>query len=277
VRVRMGLVLAHDGGALPQLLRPIRLGLGAVLGSGGQWVSWIHIEDLVRLLEFAIDTPRASGALNAVSPEPVTHRQFQEALAQQMRRPLWLHIPAFVLRLALGEMAQLLVDGQRVVPTRATTLGFKFRHRRIHDALTALLGSTNTDEVPTEVYFNGDCPVCRTEMTHYASLCANSQSNFRFIDSMQQPDEFVQCGLRREHLERRVYLRDANGRILSGLPALVHLWSRIPQYRWLSKVLALPVLRAISTLLYDHVIAPSLAFWAARRAVNRAPMRHGWF
>jgi uncharacterized protein (TIGR01777 family) len=277
VRVRMGLVLANDGGALPQLLRPIRLGLGAVLGSGAQWVSWIHIEDLVRLLEFAIDTPRVSGALNAVSPEPVTHRLFQEALARQIRRPLWLRVPAFVLRVALGEMAQLLVDGQRVVPTRATTLGFNFRHRRIRDALKSLLGTTNSDSAPTEVYFNGDCPVCRTEMTHYANVCANSQAKFRFIDSMQRPDEFVECGLRREHLERRVYLRDADGRILSGMPALVHLWSRMPRYRWVSRVLALPVLRPLSTLLYDHVIAPSLAFWATRDRVSRAPVRHGWF
>src|SRR6202043_102271 len=115
---------------------------------------------------------------------------------------------------------------QRVVPTRATTIGFKFRHGRIHDALRVLLDATNSDDVPTEVYFNGDCPVCRTEMTHYKNLCANSQSNFLFIDSMQRPNEFSQCGLRREHLERRVYLRDANGRILSGMPALLHLWSK---------------------------------------------------
>jgi predicted DCC family thiol-disulfide oxidoreductase YuxK len=271
-------VLANDGGALPHFLRPIRLGLGAVLGSGAQWVSWIHIEDLVRLLEFAIDTPRASGALNAVSPNPVTHRQFQEALAQQTRRPLWLRVPAFVLRVGLGEMAQLLVDGQRVVPTRATALGFEFRYRRIRDALRMLLGTTASGGVPTEVYFNGDCPVCRSEMAHYANLCASSQPKFRFIDSMQRPDEFVECGLRLEHLERRVYLREADGRILSGMPALVHLWSRMPEYRWLSRVLALPVLRPISALLYDHVIAPSLALWATTRRVgNRASARHGWF
>jgi uncharacterized protein (TIGR01777 family) len=277
VRVRIGLVLGNDGGALPQMLRPIRLGLGAVLGSGAQWVSWIHIEDLVRLLEFAIDTPRVSGALNAVSPEPVTHRRFQETAAQQLRRPLWLRAPAFMLRAALGEMAQLLVDGQRVVPTRATALGFKFRYRRIQDALKELLGVRTADCMPSEVYFNGDCPVCRAEMTHYASLCANSQPEFRFIDSMQRPNELVSCGLRREHLERRVYLRDAGGRILSGMPALVHLWSTMPEYRWLSKVFALPLLRPVSTLVYDHVVAPSLAFWATRRVVSRASARHGWF
>jgi uncharacterized protein (TIGR01777 family) len=277
VRVRIGLVLADDGGALPQLLRPIRLGLGAVLGSGAQWVSWIHIEDVVRLFEFAIDTPRVTGALNAVSPEPVTHRQFQEALAGQMKRPLWLRVPAFALRVALGEMAQLLVDGQRVVPTRATTLGFKFRHRRIHDALAELLGITESDGVPADVFFNGDCPVCRTKMTHYANIAANSQCKLKFFDSMQRPDEFVECGLRREHLERRVYLRDADGRILSGMPALVHLWSKMPEYQWLSRILTLPVLRPLSTILYDHMVAPSLAFWANRHPVNRARVRHGWF
>jgi uncharacterized protein len=277
VRVRIGLVLGNDGGALPQLLRPLYFGLGAVLGSGAQWVSWIHIEDLVRLFEFALDTPRASGALNAVSPEPVPHRQFHEALALQLRRPLWLRVPALLLRAALGEMAQLLVDGQRVVPTRATMLGFKFRHPCIQDALKDLLGAGTPDSVPTEVYFNGDCPVCRTEMTHYANLCANRQPTFQFIDSMERPNEFLACGLRREHLGRRVYLRDADGRILSGMPALVHLWSRMPEYRWLSRTLALPVLKPISNFVYDHVVAPGLAFWATRRALSRVPVRHGWF
>lgn len=277
VRVRIGLVLGMDGGALPQLLMPIRMGLGAILGNGAQWVSWIHIDDLIRLFEFAIDTPRVSGALNAVSPEPVTHRQFQHALAQQLRRPLWLRAPSLVIRALLGEMAQLLVDGQRVVPARAAALGFKFRYRRLQDALAVLLGPETSDSAPAKVYFNGDCPVCRTEMTHYARLCAQSQASFRFLDSMQSPDEFLECGLRREHLERRVYLRDAGGRILSGMTALIYLWSRMPGYRWLSRVLGLPVIRTLSDLLYDHAVAPSLAFWATRAVVSRAPVRHGWF
>lgn len=277
VRMRIGLVLGDDGGALPQLIRPVRFGLGAILGSGAQWVSWIHVDDLIRLFEFVIDTPRASGALNACSPEPVTHRQFQQALARQLRRSLWLRAPGFVVRALLGEMAQLLVDGQRVVPTRAVTLGFQFRYCRIRDALAPLLGPQDSDGAPAEVYFNGDCPVCRTEMTHYARLCAESQVAFRFVDSMQQSSQFLQCGLRREHLERRVYLREADGRILSGMPALVHLWSRMPGYRWLSRVFGLPVLQPLSNLLYDHVIAPSLAFWGSRRMLSQASARHGWF
>jgi len=277
VRLRIGLVLGKDGGALPQLLRPIRFCLGAILGDGAQWVSWIHIDDLIRLFEFAIDTPRVSGALNAVSPEPVTHRQFQHALAQQLRRPLWLRAPAFVLRALLGEMSQLLVDGQRVVPARASTLGFKFRYRRIGPAVAALLGAETSDDAPAEVYFNGDCPVCRTEMTHYARLCAESHAAVRFVGSIRRPSEFLGCGLRREHLERRVYLREAGGRILSGMPALIYLWSRIPRYRWLSRALRLPLVEPLSNLLYDHVIAPSLAFWATRRGLSQAAVRHGWF
>lgn len=277
VRMRIGLVLGNDGGALPQLLRPVRIGLGAILGTGAQWMSWIHIEDLIRLFEFAIDTPRASGALNAVSPEPVTHRQFQEALARQLRRPLWLRAPAFAIRVLLGEMAQMLVDGQRVVPARATNLGFRFRHQRIREALSDLLDTESSEAVPTEVYFNGDCPVCRAEMTHYARICARDQPTIQFVDSMRRPDEFLQCGLRREHLERRVYLRDADGRILSGMPALVYMWSRMPKYRSLSRVVSLPVLATLSSLLYDHVIAPSLAFWATRRVEWRTQTRHGWF
>jgi predicted DCC family thiol-disulfide oxidoreductase YuxK len=269
VRMRIGLVLGNDGGAFPQLVRPVRFGLGAVLGSGSQWVSWIHIDDLVRLFEFAIDTPRVNGALNAVSPEAVTHRQFQRAMAKQLRRPVWFRVPAVLLRAALGEMAQLLVDGQRVVPARAAVLGFKFHHRRIAHALRALLGPARGGGVPTAVYFNGACPVCRSEMTHYANLCATDQPEVQFIDSIQRPGDLVECGLRIEHLKRRVYLRDAEGRILSGMPALVHLWSRIPKYRWLSDVLTLPLIRPLSTLVYDHAIAPGLALWADTRIAQR--------
>jgi uncharacterized protein (TIGR01777 family) len=139
VLLRTGLVLGRDGGALPQLARPVRLGIGAVLGSGKQWMSWIHIADLIGLIEFALDRPEVEGAVNAVSPAPATHREFQQQLGKTLRRPIWLWAPAGLLRIALGEMAQLLVDGQRVVPARATTLGFTFRYSTLAKALDDLL------------------------------------------------------------------------------------------------------------------------------------------
>lgn len=140
VRMRIGFVLGRDGGALPQLLLPVRLFAGAILGRGTQWVSWIHISDLVRLLEFALDTTSVSGPINAVAPMAVTHGQFQRTLAAVLHRPLWLRVPAFILRAMLGEMAQLLVDGQHVVPRRAIEAGFTFRFRQLSAALTDLLG-----------------------------------------------------------------------------------------------------------------------------------------
>jgi uncharacterized protein len=140
VKLRLGLVLGRDGGALPQLARPHRFGMCAVLGSGSQWMSWIHIEDAVRLFELALDRPEVQGAMNAVSPEPLKHLEMQRAIAHTLHRPLWLRVPAFALRAGLGEMAQLLVDGQRVMPNRALSLGFEFRYPRATEALGDLLG-----------------------------------------------------------------------------------------------------------------------------------------
>jgi uncharacterized protein (TIGR01777 family) len=271
VRLRIGLVLGRDGGALPRFAHPARVGLGAILGTGAQWMSWIHIDDLVRLVEFTLDTPRISGAVNAVAPEPVTHREFQTSLGRTLHRPIWLRIPAAPLRWTLGEMAELLLEGQRVLPVRANALGFQFRHRTVTSALQQLLSAGGSEQTPAAVYFNGDCPVCRTEMGHYATLCTRRAPTWRFIDSMQQPDDFAACGLRREHLERRVYLRETSGRILSGVPALLQLWSAMPEYRRLARLLSLPLIRPVCVLFYDHLIAPSLTRWAKRRSAGRRP------
>jgi uncharacterized protein len=157
VKMRIGLVLGRDGGALPQLAMPVRLGLGAVLGDGKQAVSWIHIDDLVRLFEFALDTPMLRGALNAVSPRAATHAQLQRMIANVLHRPMWLRIPAFMVRALLGEMSQLLVDGQHVIPARATGAGFDFKHPNLGEALTHLLGHSRPFELTSgEIYYNSE-------------------------------------------------------------------------------------------------------------------------
>jgi uncharacterized protein (TIGR01777 family) len=271
VRLRIGVVMGRDGGALPQLARPHRFGLGAVLGSGAQWISWIHIEDLIRLFELMLDTPAARGAFNAVSPAPLTHLEMQRAIARVLHRPLWLRVPAFLVRAGLGEMAQLLVDGQRVVPQNALALGFEFRYSQADAALESLLGRADLkiDATAADIYFNGDCPVCRTEMNHYARLCSGTRPGMRFVDSMQRPNDLAECGLRGEHLARRVYVRDATGKLISGMPAIIAIWDRIPGYQGLARVVSWPVLRQASVLIYDHVVAPALAFWASRRNAAR--------
>jgi uncharacterized protein (TIGR01777 family) len=142
--VRFGVVLGSDGGALPALARPVRLYAGTVLGTGRQWLSWIHVEDLIALLMFALERRTLTGAINATAPMPVRYDEFMAALAAALRRPLWpLHVPSGLVRLALGELAELFVDGQRVLPARATELGFAFRYPNVTAALAAIYGGAS--------------------------------------------------------------------------------------------------------------------------------------
>lgn len=267
VRLRIGLVLGSDGGALPRLAMPLRLGVGAVLGSGRQWVSWIHIVDLVRLFEFVLDLPTLRGPINAVAPQPARHLDVQRALARTLDRPLWFRIPRALLSAMLGEMAQLLLDGQRVLPARALAAGFAFRHERIDTALADLVGKTRPRDAaePARIYYNGECPVCRAEMTHYEKVCNREAMPVTFVDATKAPNDLAACGLRSEHLERRVYLRGAGGRMVSGLAALIELWRRMPRYRWLARAVSVPGVRQASTAFYDLALAPALAHWARSR------------
>ena len=137
--MRTGLVLARDGGALPQMLLPFRFGAGGPLGSGRQYWPWIHRDDWVALVRWTIDTPSAHGPINATAPHPVTNAAFAKALGRALHRPVFMPAPAFALRIALGEMADaLLLSGQRAVPAKVERLGFRFRFSRLDDALRAI-------------------------------------------------------------------------------------------------------------------------------------------
>lgn len=141
VCIRTGLVLDKDGGALPRMLPPFKLGIGGPLGSGRQYYPWIHVADWISLVRWTIDNPAATGAINGTAPTPVTNAEFTRALGRALHRPAFMPAPAFALRLALGEMADaLLLSGQRAVPARAERLGFKFRHADLDEALRSVLG-----------------------------------------------------------------------------------------------------------------------------------------
>ncbi|MCA9654831.1 MAG: TIGR01777 family protein [Myxococcales bacterium] len=133
--LRIGIVLDGEGGALATMRPAFAMGLGAVLGSGRQAMSFIHLHDLVELLVRAIEDERYRGPINAVAPEALDNRTFTRALARALGRPAWLRVPAFVLRLGMGQAAQILLHGQRVLPRRAHALGFRFRYPRLDDAL----------------------------------------------------------------------------------------------------------------------------------------------
>lgn len=139
VCVRTGIVLARDGGALPKMLPPFRVGAGGPVGSGRQYWSWIHRQDWIDLVRFAIRDPAVTGPLNATAPAPVTNAEFARALGRVLRRPAVMPAPAFALKLLLGEMAEaLLLSGQRAVPAKAERLGYAFTFARLDDALRAL-------------------------------------------------------------------------------------------------------------------------------------------
>lgn len=139
VLLRLGIVLARDGGALARMLTPFRLGLGGPVGSGDQGVSWIHIADLVRLIEFAARSDVLRGPVNAVAPQPASNREFARTLASVLHRPAWLPMPGWLLRLVLGEVADVLLTGQYAIPRAAEEAGFEFRFPTLRSALEDLL------------------------------------------------------------------------------------------------------------------------------------------
>ncbi|CAN5876443.1 TIGR01777 family oxidoreductase [soil metagenome] len=140
VILRTGTVLEPSGGALAQMMTPFRLFAGGPLGSGRQYMSWIHREDWVEMVRWIVQAPDASGVLNATAPHPVTNRQFARALGRALRRPALLPAPSLALKLVVGEFAQYVLTGQRVFPERALALGYHFRYPELDMAFRGMFG-----------------------------------------------------------------------------------------------------------------------------------------
>ena len=140
--VRFGMVLGLGGGALPKMSLPFKLFLGGPVLPGTQFVSWIHLEDLARLILFLITHQGMTGPVNAVAPEAVTMQDFCVALGKAMNRPSWFPVPEFVLRMALGELSTMLTTGQRVYPTKALQGGFSYTYPTLQPALNAIFGKS---------------------------------------------------------------------------------------------------------------------------------------
>ncbi len=135
VLLRIGVVLDKEGGALTAMLTPFKLGVGGPVGSGRQWMPWVHHADLVGLLLLGLDRADAGGPINGTAPQPVTNKEFGKALGRALHRPAFLPTPGFALRLMLGEVADVIVNGQRVRPREALRLGYQFRFPTIEEAL----------------------------------------------------------------------------------------------------------------------------------------------
>lgn len=146
--LRTGIVLAPKGGMLSKLLPIFELGLGATMGSGKQYISWIHIDDMVRSIYFLLNTSHVSGAVNMTSPTPITNQQFSKSLAKALKRPCLFNVPTLAISLLMGEASTLIVDGQRAIPQKLESSGYVFRHSDIDRALGSIC--------------NGDKPSCNS-------------------------------------------------------------------------------------------------------------------
>ena len=137
--IRTGLVVGAKGGFLKRMLLPFKLGLGGRLGDGSQWMSWIHMQDYIRIMQRMLETNSLEGIFNATAPNPVSNDQFTRCLAKVLNRPAFLPVPAFVLNVLLGEMSELLLGGQRVLPKRLQQENFKFEFTSLEQALQDVL------------------------------------------------------------------------------------------------------------------------------------------
>ena len=133
-------MLERSGGALPEMMRPFRFFAGGPIGSGRQYVSWIHRLDWIEIVRWIVETPVVNGPVNATAPQPVTNRHFARALGQAMHRPSLIPAPGFALKIVLGEIADSVLTGQRVLPARAQKDGFHFRYPEIEQAFRGIFG-----------------------------------------------------------------------------------------------------------------------------------------
>lgn len=266
-RLRAGLVFGRQGGALPQLARSARMRMALILGRGTQWLSWIHSDDLVRLIERCVDDREWSGAFNATAPEPVRQAQFARALAGRFGRAFAVRVPDRVLRLGLGEMAQLLADGQRVIPFNAASRGFEFRYSTLDAALAALYPHARNETLhdSLRILYDPVCPVCDREMRRYRKDACARGLRWSFADVAASPEIVTQCGIDSDTARRRVYVVDTSGRMHSGLEAIAMIWATLPRWRWAAVIVRLPIVNSVASLLYDLVLAPMIWRWSTRR------------
>ena len=145
VKLRTGIVLSPQGGALGKMIPPFKMGMGGTLGGGAQYMSWITLEDLIRVIDFALTHDSIKGPINVVTPNPVSNADFTKALGKQLHRPTFMHMPEMVVKVMFGEMAdEMLLSSTRAMPEKLTNAGFKFEYPMLEEALQHVLGANES-------------------------------------------------------------------------------------------------------------------------------------
>jgi len=263
--MRMGIVFGKDGGAFPQLTRPITFGLGTIFGSGQQWMSWIHIDDLVRMIVWALGDENVSGPINAVAPAPVTAAEFTHKIADHLKRPVWFKIPKVIVTVLIGEMSEFFIKGQRVEPAKAVELGFDFNYRSLDllaaDLLTKPESPPAADGQTCGIYYNDACPICDGEIAHYRKLTNADALALRFHEISREATDLEHYRLSTDDLKKRLYVVDQNGNLKGGAEAFILIWQQIPRYRWAARLLSWTPALWLADLVYDGLVAPALFAW----------------
>lgn len=268
-RLRLGLVLGADGGALPQLALSARMHVRTVMGSGRQWMSWIHIDDLLRLMECCLEREDISGPMNATAPAPVRQREFAQQLAGRFGRAFGVWAPDRVLRLMLGEMAQLLADGQKVLPVKALCAGFEFRYGDLAAAFSQLFPAHGgLSRAPVEILYDPNCPVCDMEMNRYCRSATRAGLQWQFEDVAARPELMSSYRLDVQTARKRVYVLNDAGRMTSGMDALATIWAALPRWQVISRIVRLPVIGTLTAVFYDLILAPLIWRWNQRRRAD---------
>jgi uncharacterized protein (TIGR01777 family) len=257
VRLRIGLVLGRGGGVLQPLALASRCGAGAVLGGGRQWLSWIHLQDLVRMIDFSIGNENLSGVCNAVAPQAVTQRDLVQQIASTLHRLLLLRVPAVALKLLAGEMSDLFLVSQRVIPQRMQHQGFHFDHPVLDAALADLLGRSSRVAAAV-VYANEQVAICRAEMAFYSRLADRRQRELAVRSIHSDAVELRRFGLATTDLRRRLFVQQQDGTVCSGFDALIAIWRLLPGWRLLAAVTSQPGIHQLCAMLYDLALAPLL-------------------
>lgn len=261
-RLRFGVVLGANAGALPGLASPVKFFVGTILGSGRQIVSWLHIDDAVGLIRHALTNADLEGAANAVAPDAVTHSDLVKTIGKVLKRPVLLRAPEWPLRKLMGEMSTLLLDGERVSADKAVVSGYAFKHTDLEEALRDLL--TPEPETAT-VYYNGACPICRHEIDLYARSAARRNAPLVFSD-ISKESAAIECdGVCAVDLERRLHTKLPDGRLVSGVDSFIAIYDRLSHLRWLAALLKVPGIKHLAALAYDRIAVPILAAYNARR------------
>ncbi len=265
--LRIGLVFDKDGGAFPQMARPIKFALGAVFGSGKQWMSWIDRSDLIRVMLFLLSQEQLSGAINATAPEPTTNGDFTKKVADKFNRPVFFKVPDYVLKTMLGELSQLFLEGQRVIPEKLLEAGFRFNHNSFDGMLSVFDKKEKLESFEeVKVYYNEQCPVCNFEVSHYKRSAKVDECSIEFNDINKDKEILSMYRLSHADVKRRMYAHDENGKLVSGIDAFLAIWRRLPKYNFLAKIISLPLVYCLADLVYEVIMVPVLAYFNERRS-----------